>query len=91
MEPNLFVKDPDATLDYKFDWTAWLGEDSITDHEVTCTGCTLVTSTVTDDNKQVIAWVSGGEPAANGRITCQITTVAGRIDERTIGLRIKQL
>lgn len=91
MEHNLFVKDPDATLDYKFDWTAWLAEDSIASHEVTCTGCTLVTSTVTDDNKQVIAWVSGGDPTANGRITCRVTTIAGRIDERTIGLRIKQL
>ena len=24
-----FVKDPDATLDYSFDWSPWLGTDTI--------------------------------------------------------------
>ena len=33
--PRNFTKDPDAVLDYEFDWSAWLGTDTIATHTVT--------------------------------------------------------
>ena len=80
-------KDPDATLDYSFDWTAWLGEDVITAAEfVLDTGLTEVSSG--HDDKTATAFVSGGEVGQTLGVTCRVTTSGGRTDDRTIYLRI---
>ena len=84
-----WVKDKDSTLDYEFDWAAWLtGGETITARTVTVTGVTLVESTAS--TTAVVAWVSGGTVGTTATVACKITTSAGRIDERTITLRIAE-
>lgn len=81
-ELTSFTKDPDATLDYVWDWSAWLGDDTIVTHVVTAEdGITVETSTVADG--RVTVWLSGGTARQAYRVTCSIVTAAGRADDRT--------
>lgn len=86
--PNSFLKDPEAVLDYVFDWTVWL-EDSetiFTETVTAQTGITLDSSAVQDGT--VVCWLSGGTAGSTYRVECKITTSAGRTDERTIRVRV---
>ena len=82
-----FIKDPSAVLDYAFDWSAWLGDDTITSHTVTAaSGVTVASSTAT--TTAVTAWVSGGTAGQTYTVTNRIVTTGGRTDERTITLQV---
>lgn len=79
MFPN---KDPSAVLDYTFDWSEWLGEgEVITAHAVTVDGATLDSSGLV--GAVITAWVSGGTNGRVATVTCEITTNAGRTDQRS--------
>ena len=92
--PNIkytITKDPDAVLDYTFDWTAWL--DAITD---TIASKVIVVETgITNDSsiisgKTVITWISGGTVGTTYRVACRIVTAGGRTDDRSIFIKIKE-
>lgn len=84
-----YDKDPDAILDYGWDWTDWLDEgDSIDTVVVTVpAGLTLVGNASHADGI-VTAWISGGVIDKSYVIGCKITTVANRVDERSIQLNV---
>jgi hypothetical protein len=87
---NSYVKDPSALLDYTWDWSAWLAEvaDTITSATVTVpAGLTAVGAPVVSATA-VTQRVSGGVVDSAYRMVCQITTVGGLIDERSIYLTI---
>ena len=79
-----FIKDPDAVLDYKMDWTAWLGETDI-----------IVASSWKVDNEEIVVdsdsftdtdttvWLSGGLNRKKYLITNSIETDDGRKDDRS--------
>jgi len=78
-----FVKDPQAKLDYVWDWTVWLAGDKITGVSIIMpTGLTSNEYTYTDNT--VTAWLEGGTAGNNYLVPCKITTNSGRIDERSI-------
>ena len=89
---NQFVKDPDAVLDYVFDWrdasTPWLAtSETIVDHIITAdTG--LVVDSSSENNGKVTVWLSGGTAGINYKVACLITTTEGRTDERTIWIKV---
>ena len=89
---NQFVKDPDAVLDYMFDWrdasAPWLAtSETIVDHIITAdTG--LVVDSSSENNGKVTVWLSGGTAGINYKVACLITTSAGRTDERTIWIKV---
>ena len=89
-ELSHFIKDPDAILDYVWDWSAWLGEDTISSHVVTADeGLTVETSTVADG--RVTVWLSGGTVRRQTYpVTVSIVTAAGREDDRTSHFRIME-
>jgi hypothetical protein len=87
---NSYVKDPSALLDYTWDWSAWLAEVADTIGSATVTvpaGLTAVGEPVVGD-ATVTQRVSGGALNSAYRMVCQITTVGGLIDERSIYLTI---
>lgn len=90
--PNHFIKDPDAKLDYKFDWSEWLqtAETIVTYTMTSTTGITQVSSSNDDDS--VTVWFSGGTVGAEYGAGCKITTnsTPARIDERTITLYVAE-
>lgn len=84
-----YKKDPDATLDYTFDWSAWLTPiaDSIVSVTwVLTSGITKVSESHTTTT--ATAFISGGVVDATEELTCRITTAGGRIDDRTVSLDI---
>ena len=86
-----FTKDPQAVLDYTIDWTKWLDEVGDTIEASTWivpTGLTKVTETNT--NKLATVWLSGGTVGENYTVTNRITTAAGRADDRSITIRVRE-
>ena len=89
-----YLLDPNATLDFVFDWSGWL-----------TTGEVLTTTTVTADpglvtpasspatavtTTTVTVWLSGGTVGTSYAVVCRVTTSAGRIDDRTIRITSAQ-
>ena len=82
-------KDPNATLDYTFDWSLYLTPLADVISSVTwvlSSGLTKVSQSNTTST--ATAFVSGGVLGATETITCRITTASGRTDDRTVNLRI---
>ncbi|MFJ8929210.1 hypothetical protein ACIRLA_21795 [Streptomyces sp. NPDC102364] len=85
-----FVQDPEARLDYTWDWAPWLArnDDTISSATVfvpdglTADGAPLV------DEAVVTQKMSGGTLGSSYKVTCQITTDGGRIDERSMYITI---
>ena len=87
-----YIKDPQARLDYSWDWTLWLAdvEDTISSATVAVPdGLTAVGSAVVDD-AFVTQRVGGGTLDEEYTLVCQITTAGGLIDERSIYLTISE-
>ncbi len=84
-----YLKDPDAVLDYAWDWTAWLAEgETISAATVTATGVTVDSSS--EDGGVVTAWISGGTAGVGATATCRVVTSQGRTDDRSLSLTIAQ-
>lgn len=84
-----FNKDPDARLDYMVDWTSWLGDDTITNSTwIVPNGINFEADTFTTTTATV--WLSGGSLGSSYEVVNRITTDAGRIDDRTITIKIRQ-
>lgn len=84
----LITHDPQARLDYRWSWAAWLDGDTITAATVT-TDATVTISDITRDATTVTAWITGGTAGTTARVTCHITTAGGRQDDRTITLQVR--
>lgn len=78
-----FRKDPDALLDYQFDWSRWLQDhETIIAFEIFAPGLTLDDSV--NDGQVVAAWLAGGTNGTVYTVTCRISTNEGRTDDRSI-------
>jgi hypothetical protein len=97
-----FVQDPQAVLDYKWDWRAltngsgdqdWLSAgEVITDYEVTASaGLSIDSHALTNGDTAVIMWISVSGSEKQYQTHCWIQTNQGRQDERTRILRVEQL
>jgi hypothetical protein len=88
------VKDPNATLDYSWDWSAWLADstpdDTISSFQIIVASGTVTIGSTGHLNGVVTAMISGGAAGEKAAVTCRITTNGGRIDDRTIYLKIKE-
>ena len=96
-----FIKDPDAVLDYKFDWKAstngtgdsdWLASgETISSHTIDeDSGITVDSSAQTDTNTSVTVWLSGGTAGTTYAVRCEIVTSASRTDERTMKILVEE-
>jgi hypothetical protein len=83
-------KDPDAFLDYGIDWTDWLedGDTIAASTWVVSAGVTSSSPSFTDTTTTV--WIAGGTVGETYALTNRVTTAAGRIDDRTLTIRVKQ-
>ena len=101
MSTNVFIKDPDAVLDYKFDWAAltngsgssdWLqAGETIASHTIDeDTGITVDSSAATDANTSVTVWLSGGTAGTEYAVRCEIVTSGSRTDERTMMIAVME-
>ncbi len=99
--PPSMVKDPSAVLDYVFDWAAntsgadteiedWLAAgETISSYTVTV-AAGLTKDSDSRSGGRVTAWLSGGTAGQDYTVTCRIVTSAGRTDERSAVIRVRQ-
>lgn len=92
MSQELFraTKDPQATLDFVIDWAEWLDADAIAAATWTIPAG-LVKVNESHDGAKATVWLSGGTGDVTYRCACRIETTAGRIDERSIWVRVLDL
>ena len=85
-----YLKDPDAVLDYGFDWSDWLadGETISTSTWTIPTGLTEDSETETTTATKV--WLSGGTAGTDYTITNKIVTSDSRTDERSMTIRVQE-
>ena len=85
---NQFLKDPDAMLDYAFDWSGWLQSgETISSYSITVdSGLTKESDNESDG--VVTVWLSGGTAGSEYTVSCKITTSMSRTDERTMRIKV---
>lgn len=90
-----YTKDPDAVLDYTVSWAEWLPDnDTITASTFTVMSDDDDAVTVDDTSfnaTTTTVWLSGGKTGEKYTVTNHITTAAGRQDDRSLTLTIKEL
>lgn len=85
----LFVKDPNARLDYAVDWSGWLAEN-----ETIQSSAWIVPPGITSDDDDstttsATVWLLGGTAGESYQVTNRITTNQARIDDRTIQIVVR--
>lgn len=79
-------KDPNARLDYPYDWADWLTEgDSVTAATWVVTGNddALVVEAEGVGGTITTAWLVGGTLGELYKLTCHVTTANGREDDHS--------
>lgn len=96
---QMITHDPNAKLDYWFDWNVadltgktWLDGDTITSATVTCDDTTItITGVSYATGTKVGCWVSGGTADGSpAKLKCHIVTAAGREDDRTMLITVAE-
>ena len=82
-----YDKDKDARLDYPIDWSPFLGADPI------ASSIWILPDDLNLENDSfsdylTVAWISGGVLDNVYLVTNRVTTVGGRIDDRSIQITI---
>jgi hypothetical protein len=85
-----FRKDPDANLDYGFDWSDWLETGEALNASVWDVPAGLVEGAKQLGTSATKVWLSGGTAGATYTVSNQVTTDAGRIDERSFSIVVEE-
>lgn len=88
--PKTKGKDPDALLNYTWDWEPWLDGETIDSYEfIVPDDLTVENQSSTDTT--VTIWLSGGEGGTNYAVVCRIFTASSPplINDWTMTLKIK--
>lgn len=85
----IFSKDPNAVLDYSIDWRKWLAGDSISTSTWTV-GAGITQDSATQSGTVATVWLSGGTDATTYVVTNRVVTVAGRTEDRTVHIQVRE-
>lgn len=83
------TKDPQAMLDYTFDWSAYLALDGDRLADAHCSADAGTVAKTTVYAGTATAWLSGGTAGSTITLTCQIATAGGRFDACTAFIKIR--
>jgi hypothetical protein len=83
-----FNKDPNAVLDYVWDWSVWLVDDNIATATFT-PGPGITVDHDTKTAKTATAWLAGGQHGQCYSVTCHIVTTAGRENDWTFIFNVR--
>ncbi len=83
------VKDPNAVKDYGLNWSQWLGTDTIaTSTWVVPAGLTQPIP-ATNTTTVTTVWLGGGTAGETYQVTNRITTAAGRVEDQTLTIMVR--
>ena len=81
-------KDPDAQLNYSFDYSDWLETGDLIASYLLIDSTDITIESQSNTDTVVTAVISGGIANAEETLTCRVTTTNGLIDDRTIILEM---
>ena len=87
----IFIKDPNATLDYGVDWRDWLESgETIASVEWTVESG-LTSGTESESGGIAKVWLSGGTVDNTYLVTCRVTTSnsPARIEDRSFNVKVE--
>ncbi len=86
-----FNKDPDARIDYVFDYTAWLEGDAIQTSAwfIEEASPTLIIFTSSNTASTATVWLEGGTVGEKYFVVNRIETTGGRRDDHTLEVTVK--
>lgn len=84
----LIEKDPGATLDYTMDWSEWLVEGDEIASAVWTVDDGLTVELESNTTTMCTVWLSGGTVGEVYRAVNSVTTDGGRVDERTLKIKM---
>lgn len=96
---QMITHDPNAKLDYWFDWNVagltgktWLDGDTLVNGcTVTCADPTVTITSVTHTDTTVGCWVAVTSATVSPvKLKCHIVTAAGREDDRTMLITVAE-
>ena len=83
------TKDPDARLDFAWDWSAWLAQgETISTYLFTVASGDVEVDADEEAGGVVTAWLTGG--TTRSVVSCHIVTSAGREDDRSRTITIRE-
>jgi hypothetical protein len=85
-----FVQRPTSRKDYNFDWTDFLGEDTISSSVVTVEPLGLTIDSTQTITPIVKTYLTGGVLGTDYKVKCKITTAAGIIDTADFILQVRE-
>lgn len=85
-----YIQDPQAVLDYPFDWSARLGDDLIEFSQFSADSGFTIESDAKLDGSHTVVWLSGGTRNKRYAVKNHIVTTGGRDDEWTIYVLVKE-
>jgi len=87
---EIFLKDPDAVLDYAMDWSDWLADsETISSYTVTVDDG-LTKDSDSESDGIVTIWLSGGMVNTTYNVVVHIVTSSSRTDDRTFRVIVIQ-
>ena len=91
---TIFYKDPDAILDFAFDWSTWLDSgtsESIDDYTIEISPSGELTKDSDGETDGIVTvWLSAGDAGETYSLRCEIETSDGRTDERTMIIKVRE-
>jgi hypothetical protein len=89
------IKDPDADLDYAIDWSDWLAaDDSIVTSKWAApadSGLVVHDDSLDPTSKKATVWIGGGVVGREAyRVTNSIVTAAGRAEDRSLLVTVRE-
>lgn len=88
---SIYRKDPDATLDYQVDWSAWLGTDTISVSSwIAASGITTGSPASSHTTTTATVWASGGTAGEVYTLTNRIVTAGGRTNDQSIVIQVSE-
>lgn len=93
---TVLTKDPNATLDYVLDLTKWVPTgDTLSAASWTCVpgdedSIIDVSPAPSISGSKATVWLTGGTAGQVYDLTCAFTTTQGRVDNRTVQVKIRE-
>lgn len=91
-----YEKQPAEVKDYDIDYSEWLGPvgDTVASTTAIVTSVTeavptLEIDSIMDSSTAVKLWISGGTGGVSYKVTVQMTTAGGRLDESELVFKVK--
>lgn len=87
-QSNVYLKDPDARVDFQTDWTDWLAGDTISASSwVVPSGITQYSTSNTTTTATI--WLISGSEGRDYAVVNRITTTGGRINDQTLIIKVR--